>query len=50
MLGLYELNVGIPDGIKIPLKKGFPPIAIDKSGNIYVTDQGNDKVRKITIQ
>jgi serine/threonine protein kinase, bacterial len=25
-------------------------IAIDKSGNIYVTDQGNDKVRKITIQ
>lgn len=25
-------------------------IAIDKSGNIYVTDQGNDKVRKITRQ
>jgi serine/threonine-protein kinase len=24
MLGFYELNVGIPDGIKIPLKKGFP--------------------------
>lgn len=25
-------------------------VAIDKSGNIYVTEQGNDKVRKITIQ
>jgi serine/threonine-protein kinase len=25
-------------------------IAIDKSGNIYVSDQGNDKVRKITLQ
>ena len=25
-------------------------VTIDKSGNIYVTEQGNDKVRKITIQ
>jgi DNA-binding beta-propeller fold protein YncE len=25
-------------------------IAVDKSGNIYVTEQGNQKVRKITIQ
>ena len=25
-------------------------VAIDKTGNIYVTEQGNDKVRKITIQ
>jgi serine/threonine protein kinase, bacterial len=25
-------------------------VAVDKSGNIYVTEQGNDKVRKITIQ
>jgi serine/threonine protein kinase, bacterial len=44
-------NAGVTDGTGSAAAFSYPyGVVVDKFGDIYVSEQGNDKVRKISIQ
>lgn len=45
----YSGDNGLAVNAKLNFKGGFPGIAIDKSGNIYISDYKNNRIRKIDV-
>jgi sugar lactone lactonase YvrE len=45
----YAGDGGLATAAKFNFNNNYPGIAVDKNGNIYIGDYGNDRIRKITV-